>query len=79
MIEVVLNETLSTIITCMETGKTVRFSGFGAFEPKRRAARTGRNPHTNESVPIPARIVPVFNPGEDMKKSVIKEIKEKNG
>ena len=78
VIEDVINETLDSIIAYMEDGITVRFSGFGVFEPKQRAARIGRNPHSGEPVPIPARTVPVFRPGENMKKAVIKEDKENN-
>ena len=54
-------------------GRRVRFAGFGTFEPKKRAPRTGRNPHTNKPVYIPARIVPVFTPGDLLKELVIKE------
>lgn len=51
-------------------GNTVSISGFGTFVPKKRAARTGRNPHTNKPVPIPARVVPVFNPAKNLKEMV---------
>ena len=74
IVEDVLNETLDKITEALSEGKEVQFAGFGTFEPKQRAARTGRNPHTNEPVPIPARIVPVFNPGKSLKKAVCKEV-----
>lgn len=62
---------LDVIVECVGNGNTVRFSGFGSFEPKQRAARTGRNPHSGEAVPIPPRIVPVFHPGDEMKRAVM--------
>ena len=44
--------------------------GFGSFEVKKRAARTGRNPRTKEVVEIPASQVPVFKAGKALKDAV---------
>ena len=44
--------------------------GFGSFEVKSRAARTGRNPRTKEVVEIPASKVPVFKAGKALKDAV---------
>lgn len=44
--------------------------GFGSFEVKKRAARTGRNPRTNEPVEIPAAKLPVFKPGKALKDAI---------
>lgn len=64
-------ETLLKNITLeMSDGNKVQFMGFGTFEPKEMAPRTGRNPHTNEIVPIPARVVPSFKPGNRLKEAV---------
>ncbi len=49
------------------TGESVRLSGFGTFETKTRAARTGKNPHTGEELEIPAMVVPVFKAGKKLK------------
>ena len=46
--------------------------GFGSFEVKSRAARTGRNPRTKEVVEIPASKVPVFKAGKALKDAVAK-------
>lgn len=56
-------------------GREVHFSGFGLFEPKTRGKRIGRNPHTKEAVPIPARIIPSFKPGEKFKAVATRVIK----
>ena len=72
----IIESTLSNITFAMSRGQKVQFSGFGTFEPKKRAARTGRNPHTNEAVPIPARIMPTFTAGKSLKNAVEKEIGE---
>ncbi len=45
----------------------VRLVGFGTFKTSKRKARTGRNPQTGEEIKIPARVAPVFKPGQDLK------------
>jgi len=49
--------------------------GFGSFEVKSRAARTGRNPKTKEPIKIPASKVPVFKAGKALKDAVAKKKK----
>lgn len=68
----VLNAILADITLELSKGNRVQFSGFGTFELKERAARIGRNPHTGEAVPIPARVIPYFEAGERLKKAAIK-------
>ena len=46
--------------------------GFGSFEVKKRAARTGLNPRTKEPVKIAATKVPVFKAGKALKDAVAK-------
>ena len=53
-------------------GDKIQLVGFGSFEVKNRAARTGRNPKTKESIKIPASKVPVFKPGKALKDIVAK-------
>lgn len=65
---------LLEITDALSNGEKVQFSGFGTFEPKEKAARTGRNPHKNEAVHIPARIMPVFTAGKCLKAAVEREI-----
>ena len=50
----------------------VKLVGFGAFGASERKARVGRNPQTGEEIQIPARTVPVFRPGKELKESVIR-------
>lgn len=66
----VLDSLLSTVTEALQEGEPVKLSGFGNFEAKRRAARTGRNPQTRETVEIPAQIVPAFKAGKGLKESV---------
>ena len=59
-----------TITTALKEGDKVQLVGFGSFEVKNRAARTGRNPRTKEVVEIPASKVPVFKAGKALKDAV---------
>lgn len=72
-VESVFNSLIGNIAWSLSNGKKVQISGFGTFEPKKRAPRTGRNPHTNEPVPIPARVMPVFRPSNELKAVVSKK------
>ena len=74
VVSTIIESTLENITLALANGSKVRFSGFGTFEPKHRAARTGRNPHTKEAVHIPARIMPVFSAGKKLKNAVGKEV-----
>ena len=70
--ERVLNAALDAITAALVKGEKVQISGFGAFETKDREARVGRNPHTKESVEIPATTVPVFKASKVLKDIVAK-------
>ena len=54
----------------MAAGDKVQISGFGTFETKTRAARTGHNPRTGEEIPIAEATVPVFKAGKGLKDKV---------
>jgi DNA-binding protein HU-beta len=59
-----------TIRDAVWDGDKVTVAGFGTFLLTERAARTGRNPRTGESVEIAARKVPKFTPGKQFKEYV---------
>ena len=61
---------LESIVDALASGDKVQLVGFGSFEVKSRAARTGRNPRTKEVVEIPASKVPVFKAGKALKDAV---------
>ena len=67
-----LDATLEAIQDAVTAGDKVSIIGFGTFERRDRAARTGRNPQTNEIVDIPASSVPAFKPGMAFKDRVKK-------
>ncbi|MBP5153892.1 MAG: HU family DNA-binding protein [Lachnospiraceae bacterium] len=68
--ETVVNLTFDTIIEKLRQGERVQISGFGAFEVRGRAARTGRNLKTGESVDIGESRVPAFKAGKTLKDAV---------
>ena len=70
--ERVLNAALDTITAALTRGEKVQLSGFGTFEIKEREARVGRNPHTSQSIEIPATTVPVFKASKVLKDTVAK-------
>ena len=55
---------LESVEEALKAGDKVALVGFGTFEVKERAARTGKNPRTGEAVKIPAARVPVFKAGK---------------
>ena len=66
----VLNALVDTIQKTVAKGKKVTLVGFGTFESRKRAARTGRNPQTGKEISIPAKTVPVFSAGKKFKSTV---------
>ncbi len=55
------------IRTALESGEQVKLSGFGNFELRDKSERPGRNPKTGEDIPISARRVVTFRPGQKLK------------
>lgn len=70
--EKALNAVLASLEEALSNGDKVQLVGFGTFEVRERAARTGRNPKTGIEINIPATKVPVFKPGKQLKDSVAK-------
>ena len=54
----------------LEDGKQVKLSGFGNFDLRDKNQRPGRNPKTGEEIPISARRVVTFRPGQKLKARV---------
>ena len=66
----VVEGTLEAIGEAVSDGEKVQLINFGAFEPRKKSAREGRNPTTGEKITIPAQTVPVFKPGKALKEKV---------
>ena len=54
----------------LETGDSVKLSGFGNFELRKKSERPGRNPKTGEEIPITARRVVTFHASQKLKSKV---------
>lgn len=68
--EAVVNATLAAITESLKAEEKVQLVGFGSFEVKHRAERTGLNPRTGDSVTIAASKVPAFKAGKALKDAV---------
>jgi DNA-binding protein HU-beta len=67
-----VNEVFNVITEALAEGETVVVTGFGKFEVKEKAARTGRNPATGETIQIAAKTVPNFKAEKKLKDAVAK-------
>ena len=65
-----LSAMLEIISDTLEKGESLTLVGFGTFEVRGRAARTGRNPKTGEELKIQAAKVPAFKAGATLKAAV---------
>jgi integration host factor subunit beta len=66
-IEQVVSIFFDEIAKRLAEGGRVELRGFGAFSTREREARTGRNPRTGDAVEVPAKRVPYFKPGKEMR------------
>lgn len=69
-VEQVVDIFFEEIAERLADGGRVELRGFGAFSTRQRDARQGRNPRTGETVSVPAKRVPYFKPGKEMRKRI---------
>jgi integration host factor subunit beta len=65
--EVIVETVFGSIIGALHKGEKVELRGFGSFRTRERGPRRGRNPKTGEPVDVPAKRVPYFKPGKELK------------
>jgi len=70
-VAVVVDALLQSIKDSLSEGHHIEVRGFGTFKLKTRKPRVGRNPKTDEKVPVPARTVPTFKFSREFKTSVV--------
>ena len=68
--EAAVNAMTAVIADELKAGEKVQLIGFGTFEVKTRAARSGRNPKTGETITIAASKAPAFSAGKALKDAV---------
>ena len=66
-VERIVSAVFDEITEALARGDRVELRGFGAFSVKQRDARKGRNPRTGEAVQVPAKRVPFFKTGKDLR------------
>ena len=74
--EKAINAFVASVQEALIKKDKVQLIGFGTFEVKERAARTGRNPQTGEAIKIAASKAPVFKVGKALKDAVNKNKKK---
>jgi integration host factor subunit beta len=71
-IEQVVDIFFDEISARLAEGGRVELRGFGAFSTRQRESRQGRNPRSGQSVAVPAKRVPYFKPGKEMRERLNK-------
>ena len=69
-VEQIVNTVLDVITGALVKGQRVELRGFGTFSVKDRPARKGRNPRTGEMVNVPAKRLPAFKAGKELKERI---------
>ncbi len=68
--EAIVQAVLDSIVESLKSGGKVELRGFGSFRLRERSSREGRNPKTGEKVFVPAKKVPYFKPGKDLRELI---------
>jgi integration host factor subunit beta len=66
----IVNLVFGSIVDALSTGEKVELRGFGSFRVRNRESRDGRNPKTGTTVHIPAKKVPFFKAGKELREIV---------
>ena len=69
-IELAVKTILEYMSTSLSNGERIEIRGFGSFSLHYRPARSGRNPKSGEPVSLPAKYVPHFKPGKELRERV---------
>ena len=70
--EIIVNTVFQSITNSLAEGEKVELRGFGSFRIRERNSRVGRNPKSGEKVEVPAKKVPFFKVGKELKELVDK-------
>lgn len=70
-VETIVNGVFDSIKDSIKSGNKVEIRGFGSFKIRQKTSKTGRNPKTGERVEVPAKKVPYFKPGKEIKEQLI--------
>jgi integration host factor subunit beta len=70
--ESIVDTIFEAIIRSLKQGQKIELRGFGSFRLRERGARIGRNPKTGVRVNVPAKKIPYFKPGKELKELINK-------
>lgn len=65
--EIIVNTVFDSIVHSLKEGEKIELRGFGSFRIRHRGPRLGRNPKTGERVQVPAKRIPYFKPGKELR------------
>jgi integration host factor subunit beta len=71
--EIIVDTVFKSVINALHRGEKIELRGFGSFRIRQRESRRGRNPKTGEKVDVPAKKVPYFKPGKELKELINRE------
>ena len=71
--ELIVNTVFDNITDALGKGDKVELRGFGSFRIRQRDSRMGRNPKTGEKVDVPAKRIPYFKPGKELRELLNQE------
>ena len=65
--EAIVNTVFLAIVDALKHDDMIELRGFGSFRVRKRRSRQGRNPKTGDRVDVPAKRIPYFKPGKELK------------
>jgi integration host factor subunit beta len=71
--EAIVDTVFDAIVRSLKDGQKIELRGFGSFRLRERGARMGRNPKTGVKVAVPAKKIPYFKPGKELKELINRE------
>jgi len=68
--EIIVNTVFDSIVDALQKDQKIELRGFGSFRIRQRRSRQGRNPKTGDKVDVPAKRIPYFKPGKELKELI---------
>lgn len=65
--EIIVHSVFQSIVDALQHDDKIELRGFGSFRVRKRRSRQGRNPKTGDRVEVPAKRIPYFKPGKELK------------
>ncbi len=77
--EVIVNTVFDSITQALQSSEKIELRGFGSFRIRQRRSRQGRNPKTGDKVDVPAKRIPYFKPGKELKELINGAVEDSPG